>query len=612
MSEQQQCKVRFCRQVDIVPISPQQQPGTSSVHDEEIDTSSSQSRTVSKNCPSMEVLNLYGEESPSLPTEMSTALRSPSPTCDLSLFERMKCAHVPKPPTPEYTRAPSPQADLAMADAEDLGHIAVRTPSPTPNLSLFERMKRAPVPSPPSLTEERVPSSQEDAEMELAESSGDTTARSPSALLNLSLFERMKRAPVPKPPSPVPASDVDLFNRMRHARVPSPPSPAAAAEVDAMQTLQSAEAPPPPSQFEGLQIEQGDDPDRSRRIDFGDPDRTRLRELFTLGLTGPPLSVDECRALERAGLAKADTAEDVLRVLHDFKSRHVGPVSAGNYPYERTLDLYIVRAMKRIGADIQQLVENRVKTMHLGHYMIDSIDLLELSRYPHTAHNIQPYTGGPPYPTRQSAIEMAIIYWGLRIECAVVHLLGLPRVSDWPTHWFYNLLLDLKELDHLILVTVSRHSFTPMLPVCFHAYLRCQQDKDRFLEEIRKIPPGAFHMIDSLANYIPDWTSRTPNKYIGFVFPWWLHGSSHYPTDFQQLRGGRIFPIAAEYFQYKWPAANPSMGDQIDNWIAGQVQNQMKYVREIEEDIEVNGRNVNHLFSRWAALSGLLGMEDIA
>ncbi|KAI6022174.1 hypothetical protein BKA83DRAFT_4493462 [Pisolithus microcarpus] len=391
MSEQQQCKVRFCRQVDIVPISPRQQPGTSSVHDEEIDTSSSQSRTMSKNCPSMEVLNLYGEESPSPPTEMSTALRSPSPTCDLSLFERMKCAHVPKPPTPEYTRAPSPQADLAMADAEDLGHIAVRTPSPTPNLSLFERMKRTPVPSPPSLTKERVPSSQEDAEMELAESLGDTTARSPSALLNLSLFERMKRAPVPKPPFPVPASDVDLFNRMRHARVPSPPSPTAATEVDAMQTLQSAEAPPPPSQFEGLQIEQGDDPNRSCRIDFGDPDRTRLRELFTLGLTGPPLSVDECRALEHAGLAKADMAED----------------------------------------------------------------------------------------------------------------------------------------------------------------------------------------------------------------------------DFQQLRGGRIFPIAAEYFQYKWPAANPSMGDQIDNWIAGQVQNQMKYMREIEEDIEVNGRNVNHLFSQWATLSGLLGVEDI-
>ncbi|KAI6036186.1 hypothetical protein BKA83DRAFT_4485259 [Pisolithus microcarpus] len=360
-----------------------------------------------------------------------------------------------------------------------------------------------------------------------------------------------------------------------------------AAELDAMQTLQSLEAPLPPSQFEGLQIEQGDQPDRSSRIEFGDPERAWLWELFIHGLTGPSLSVDDRRALEHAGLANADMADDVLRALHDLKSRHVGPLSAGNYPFQKTLDLHILRAMRCIGADIQQLVENQVKSMHLGHYLIDCIDLLEISWYPHSVHEVQLYTGGPPYPTRQSAIEMAVIYWGLQIECAVVHLLGLLRLSDWPEDWFNNLLLDLKELDHLILVTVSRHSFAPMLPACFHAYLHCQQDKDRFLEEIRNIPTGAFHMIDSLAHYIPDWTPRMPDKYIG------------------------IFPITAEYFQYKWPTANPSMGEQVDSWIKWQVQNQMKYVREIEEDVEVNGRNLNHLFSRWAVLSGLLGVEDV-
>ncbi|KAI5995064.1 hypothetical protein EDD15DRAFT_2195693 [Pisolithus albus] len=420
----------------------------------------------------------------------------------------------------------------------------------------------------------------------------------PPAAYDVDLFNRMRDARVPSPPSPPAAYDVDLFNRMRDARVPSLPSPPTATEADTSKKLQSAEAPSPPSQREGLRIEQEDEPDRSGRIDFGDPDRARLREWFMLGLTGPSLSADDRLALERAGLANADTADDVLRALQDLKSQH-------------TLDLHIVRTMKRIATDIQHLVENRVKSTHLGLYMIDSIDLLELSRYPNLAPDVQRYTGGPPYPTRQSAIEMAIIYWGLRVECAVVHLLGLPRVSDWPTQWFYNVLLDLKELDHLILVTVSRHSFTPMLPACFHAYLRCQEDKDRFQEEIRNIPLGAFHMIDSLAHYIPDWTQRTPNKYTGFVFPWWLHGSSNYPADFQKLSGGRVFPIAAEYFQYKWPTANPSIGDKVDTWIQGQVQNQMKYLREIQEDVEANGRKVNHLFSQWAALSGLLGRGDI-
>ncbi|KAI6013783.1 hypothetical protein BKA83DRAFT_4130147 [Pisolithus microcarpus] len=181
--------------------------------------------------------------------------------------------------------------------------------------------------------------------------------------------------------------------------------------------------------------------------------------------------------------------------------------------------------------------------------------------------------------------------------------------------WFYNLCLDLplqKELDHLILVTVSRQTFTPTLPACFHAYLRCQDNKDQFQNEIRSIPLGAFRMIDSLDHYIPNWTPRTPNKYAGFIFPWWLHGSSQYPTDFQHLRGGRIFPIADEYFQYTWPAKNTSMGDQIDDWIEGQVYTYMKSLREIAEEIEVNEKNVNHLFSRWAALSGLLGVQDVS
>ncbi|KAI6016817.1 hypothetical protein PISMIDRAFT_15753 [Pisolithus microcarpus 441] len=74
MSEQQQCKVRFCRRVDIVLISPQQQYRSSSAQPEEMDSSSSQGRTVSKHYPSMEALSLYGEESPSPSTEMSTAV----------------------------------------------------------------------------------------------------------------------------------------------------------------------------------------------------------------------------------------------------------------------------------------------------------------------------------------------------------------------------------------------------------------------------------------------------------------------------------------------------------------------------------------------------------
>lgn len=78
--------------------------------------------------------------------------------------------------------------------------------------------------------------------MELAESSGDATNRSPSPTFNLSLYERMRRARVPTPPTPVPDTsslfvlpsrgvvskagstrkplDIDYY---RSLRVPSPP-----------------------------------------------------------------------------------------------------------------------------------------------------------------------------------------------------------------------------------------------------------------------------------------------------------------------------------------------------------------------------------------------------
>ncbi|KIK13837.1 hypothetical protein PISMIDRAFT_17710 [Pisolithus microcarpus 441] len=601
MSEQQQRKVRFYRQVDIVPISPRPQYRTSSAQPKQMDSSSSQGGTVSKSCPSMEALSLYGDESPSPPTEMSTMVQTPFPSATLSLFERMKCAEVPKPPSPVHEgvpssqqdmemdlteslgdtmvqsppqspklslfermkraevpappspvkeRLPSPEEDPAMELTECSGNTAVRSPSPSLQLSFFERMKRAKVPLPPSPFQERLPSPEKDLELELAESSGSTVVRSPSPSLRHSFFERMKRAKVPSPPSPVQewlpspatASKLDLFERMRHAQVPPPPTPPPASEMDPFQTLESVAVPSPSSHFEELHIEQGDEPDRGCRIDFGDPDRGCLRALFNTGLTGiccyklhfMPIADDdhvgdiptddECRDLQRAGLASTDTEDDVLHALQEFKSWHLNHPPPVHYPYDKNLDVHIVQAMKRMGADIQQL----------------------------------------------------------------------------------------KELEHLVLVTVSRESFPPLLPACFHAYLCCQEDKARFQQEISNIPLGAFRMIDSLHHYIPDWTPRTPNKYVGFVFPWWLHGSSQYLADFQQLRGGRIFHIADEYFQYAWPARNSSMGDQIDGWIEAQVNTYMKSLREIAEEIAATERNVNHLFVWWVALSRLLGVQDIA
>ncbi|KAI5992963.1 hypothetical protein EDD15DRAFT_2196811 [Pisolithus albus] len=502
MSEQQQCKVRFYHQVDIMPISPRHPSRTSSVQPKDMHSASSQGRMPSKKCPSIEALSLYGDESPSPPAEMSTTVRCPSPSPHLSLFERMKGAEVPhRPPM--------------------IGSLHPKK---------IWRWMHAQVPVPPSPPQEWVPLPKEDWEMELA-SSGSKAVQLPTSPPSLSLFERMKHTKVPMPPSP-PCDWV-------------PPS-FQVAEVDMRLPLPSMDGPVPHSPFKDLHVDQGDEPDHGLRIDFGDPERGWLREKFDTGMRGPTPTYGEHQELVQSGLATMDT-EDYGTFTH----------------------------------------APRVQI-----------------EYPQVGFDIQAYTDGPPYPSRQSVIKMATIYLGLWIECAMFHLLGMLRVSDWLAEWFSNLCLDLKELEHLVLVTVSRESYPPTLPACFHTYLHCQGDKDRFQEEIGSIPPGAFRMVDQLGSYIPDWTPRTPNKYDGFVFPWWLQGSSQYAQDFQKLRGGKIFKIAYEYFQLDIL----QMGDQIDGWIEAKFDRFMKSLWEVAEQIEGKEGDVKHLLARWAALSRLVGM----
>ncbi|KAI6137263.1 hypothetical protein F5141DRAFT_1060126 [Pisolithus sp. B1] len=110
----------------------------------------------------------------------------------------------------------------------------------------------------------------------------------------------------------------------------------------------------------------------------------------------------------------------------------------------------------------------------------------------------------------------------------------------------------------------------------------CQEDQAQFQAEVQQIPLGTFRMINEISLFIPNWTPRSPNKYAGFVFPWWVDGSLQYMVDFEQMRGTRIFPIAHEYFQHTWPLQQLSMGDRIDEWM--------------EE--------------KWFALSRLLGLQD--
>ncbi|KAI6095404.1 hypothetical protein F5141DRAFT_1068386 [Pisolithus sp. B1] len=351
-------------------------------------------------------------------------------------------------------------------------------------------------------------------------------------------------AVIPIPPSTAPAPNMDQLEQMCNAVIPHAPSsrmemmdvqPQPSLNTDHPQQCTSTEvtnSQRQPCMITGEDINQGEEPDCSHTVDFSTPNCGQLQDLLLNTVTRDMPTLEEHQALEQVELAMSDADDDFLHVLHMFKLWHGAGFPPSNIPYNKDLDGHIISQVQHVEA---------------GQYMVDMINLLEVSQHPHVGYSLQSYTGGPPYPSRQSAIEMAIVYLGCHIECAVIHLL----------EWYENLCLDMKELDHLILVTISQESFCPLLPACFHAYLQCQEDQAQFQDE----------MINQISHFIPNWMPRSPNKYVGFVFPWWVDRSPQYHAEFQQMRGARIFPIAHEYFQHTWPLQWLSMGDQIDEWM---------------------------------------------
>ncbi|KAI5982566.1 hypothetical protein EDD15DRAFT_2202821 [Pisolithus albus] len=207
---------------------------------------------------------------------------------------------------------------------------------------------------------------------------------------------------------------------------------------------------------------------------------------------------------------------------------------------------------------------------------------------------------------------MAIVYMGCRIECAAIHLLEHEDVSEWPAEWFSNISSDLRELDHLVLISVCRRSPFPPLPACYHAYLRWKDVEDEFQNELRRIPKESFQLLDNLGSFIPNWTPRFPDKYGGFAFPWWLHGASRYSVDFEELRGAKVFQTAAEYFQHEWPLNEPSFSDRLDSLLEDRVAQYMTNLVYISNIIERIDGEMNHLFSWWFALQKLVGTPNVS
>ncbi|KAI6099341.1 hypothetical protein EDD17DRAFT_1507897 [Pisolithus thermaeus] len=383
--------------------------------------------------------------------------------------------------------------------------VLIPTPPGTataPHMDRMEAMCRATIPTPPAGS----PAPHMDRMVAMCNATiPPPPACMPAAQTDKMAAMRSVAIPLPPvasaalPPQPLPINNLE---RMKMAVIPIPPSMAPApafikyrGNVDHPQQSTSTEVTDSqrqPCMITGEDINQGEEPDHGCTVDFGD--------MPTL---------EECQALEWVELAMSDADDDFLHALHMFKSQHGAGFPPSNIPYDKDLDRHIISQVQHVEA---------------GQYTVDMINLLEVLQHPHVGYSLQPYTGGPPYPSRQSVIEMAIVYLGCCIEVVRKFVLGYEGAGS------------------------------PHTGDCIAGKL---------LSIVSSMFPGIPAM------------PRGP----GFVFPWWVDRSPQYHAEFQQMRGTRIFPIAHEYFQHTWPLQQLSVGDQIDEWMEEKVSAYMIMVR---------------------------------
>ncbi|KAI6038702.1 hypothetical protein EDC04DRAFT_2896040 [Pisolithus marmoratus] len=195
-----------------------------------------------------------------------------------------------------------------------LVHALAKPPAKVPEPDLFERMKNVEVPTPPRMKNVEVPTP--------PMSQVHALAKPPSKAPKPDLFEKMRNAEVPTLPTALPES--------WRATIPQVPSPTEGDYVfiylflEMSPRMPTAEVPQESSLDTEVHVDQGDAPDRSNRVNFGDPDQRWLGTLFSYALAGNLPTIEEHQLLQHAELAAADTNDDGRYFSTSFCLTNVG------------------------------------------------------------------------------------------------------------------------------------------------------------------------------------------------------------------------------------------------------------------------------------------------
>ncbi|KAI5982565.1 hypothetical protein EDD15DRAFT_2202820 [Pisolithus albus] len=428
MSHPPQRRVRFYMQVDVLPIENRDESGASSGA---IPSSSPHTRATVRENKSMEALQAYGEDSPSPPSEPVTVGdqyarlpgdKVPSPPVEpnqepqADLFEQMKVAEVPEPPTSHDMQA-DVEAEPYCDPSERMTPALIRR-SPTPAASqpdLFKRMRNATVPPAPSPYND------------VAGPNEDIAGPSPGPASQSDLFERMRNATVPPAPfppapspymdvsdqnddttsrSPGPASQSDLYERMRNATVPPAPCPDIEdednVESDLFRRLRAARIPPPPDVHAVDISEQMED---VRASSPAPASGSELFERMRMAVVPPaPIDPGECNITERSFLLKVpQNHKGKKNIMRTMAARLTSEILKGDTYGSLWLTFlhgtYLIwtkwriwsgpdwppadaqtMAMKWIASEIREGANLRMLRLKECEYTLEIIDMLELDK----------------------------------------------------------------------------------------------------------------------------------------------------------------------------------------------------------------------------------------
>ncbi|KAI6156687.1 hypothetical protein BKA82DRAFT_4009255 [Pisolithus tinctorius] len=415
--------------------------------------------------------------------------------------------------------------------------------------------------------------------------------------------------------SSTPAQDVtmqaDFLADLQNVQEPSPlpitckssnlrdQSPRPDSPTNLLAQLQDMREPTPPPRISNVPIESfdlaADEDNGANHLTFGMPEQSEMRDLFEEICNGELPSEHQSLQMEQWGLAPVLRCDQVLRALHAVVSRYCGNTAPSDTPFDPTLDRHLVHAANAIARELGTAARDQYGAASQGLRLVNMLDLMEVVRYLHSAFEncLEPFIASQSHPSRQSVVEMGIIYLACWIEMASVHLKQTANIVGWPVHWFANLAMDLNQLNSLILVTVLHASYTPPLPACYHVYLRHQDDEVSFHEQMQLIPLSAFCLIDNISAIVPHWTPHTDDPNSGFAFPWWLYRSEEYTADSQRLQGKGLFSVAWDFFklmmaQGLWPLPEAPIADRLDGHIEEQANYCIENIRKYAD--VVNGR----------------------